>query len=89
MSSKLKLMMTTFTVEGTGSFPTDMLRYDQCWPTNESHDSKAIANSFSEHNIGAPWKIGLTTVGLAAPTVDRWASFGWKVIPESINARRL
>lgn len=27
-----------FTVEGCGTFPVDMLRYDQCWPRRESQD---------------------------------------------------
>lgn len=27
-----------FTVEGRGSFPVDMLRYDCCWPRRESED---------------------------------------------------
>ena len=31
-----------FEVEGEGFFPTDMLRYDQCWPSTEQKDSPAI-----------------------------------------------
>ena len=67
-----------FTVEGTGAFPVDMLRYDQCWPTTEAHDTHAVANSFNERNIGAPWRITLT--GINPATVARWASFGWNVV---------
>ena len=66
-----------FTVEGTGAFPVDMLRYDSCWPLNQAHDSVAIASSFSTRNLGVPWKISL--VGNKEPTCGRWASFGWKV----------
>lgn len=81
--------LTTFKVSGTGTFPIDMLRYDQCWPKTESHDTLAISNSFNPRNIGAPWVITLVTTRASGPTVDRWASFGWKVDPESINKQRL
>ena len=72
----------TFTVEGTGAFPIDMLRYDQCWPNSGSHDAQAIANSFHERNVGAPWRITLTTSNNSktVPTIGRWESFGWKVV---------
>ena len=78
--SKVSVNFKSFTVEGTGSFPVDMLRYDMCWPKTEAHESVAIPNSFHERNIGAPWRITLVTVKDTAPTVDRWASFGWKVV---------
>lgn len=32
----------SFTVEGRGLFPTDMLRYDHCWPHAEQSDSPEI-----------------------------------------------
>ena len=32
----------TFTVEGTGMFPVDMLRYDNCWPRTEQDDSPEV-----------------------------------------------
>ncbi len=31
-----------FTVEGSGMFPYDMLRYDQCWPSSEQDSPRLI-----------------------------------------------
>ena len=61
----------TYTVEGYGSFPIDMLRYDNAYP----RDSDSIYNMGQE--------LDRRQVRLASchcPTHDRWASFGWKVI---------
>jgi hypothetical protein len=70
--------MTTryFEVKGSWPFPYDMLRYDHCYPANES-DSLALtemANGATE---------GIVTVKLMsnsphAPTHKRWESFLWK-----------
>lgn len=70
-----------FTVEGSGTFPFDMLRYDQAYPASESESAKLDWN-------GQP---GLRQVKLATTyhprerdlrhivTPDRWQSFGWRV----------
>ena len=31
-----------FSVEGDGTFPLDMLRYDECWPSDEGKDVPKI-----------------------------------------------
>ena len=68
-----------FTVTGTYVFPTDMLRYDACYPIDETNS-----------NI-APYDIHITgerSVNLKAnnpPTIDRWRSFNWTV--SNIEAR--
>lgn len=61
-------------VEGRGGFPLDMLRYDACFPYEqtdsnriERHDRRRIAFVRRGVNEGT---------GTAA----RWESFGWKVI---------
>jgi hypothetical protein len=66
-----------FTVEGTGPFPHDMLRYDACWPST-SEDASTI--TFEED--GMRRRIRLTTIGHKdrVPTINRWLSFGWNVI---------
>lgn len=65
-----------FTVEGAGSFPLDMLRYDGCFPresadairAQEDRDRRRVTLlAYSERN---DWQ----------PTVGRWASFNWKVL---------
>jgi hypothetical protein len=71
-------MMVThsFKVVGTGRFPLDMLRRDQCFPSTEDDAERA------EHTK-AMRIVSLTTYrerDLFMPTVGRWESFGWKVI---------
>ena len=65
-----------FEVEGKGEFPLDMLRYDRCWPAHEL-DSNLIGSV-----VHAQLKRVVGLVGLKLPTEARWASFGWRVIPE-------
>lgn len=70
-----------FTVEGPGPFPIDMLRYDSCWPKNESPDSKAIEDSFPVRRVrGVVTRATLLSDKPSAPEVGRWASFGFKVV---------
>jgi hypothetical protein len=69
----------TFTVEGSGSFPIDMLRYDACWPQSERYDTPAIQQDpFSEPKKRR--RVVLVTDNPSAPTVGRWESFTWKVV---------
>lgn len=64
-----------FTVEGTGEFPFDMLRYDCCWPKSEAHDSHLLSGETRDRR-----RIVLLTDNPHAPTVGRWESFTWRVI---------
>lgn len=66
-----------YTVEGKGEFPFDMLRYDQCWPKRSAEDVVNMA----PHHPGIVREVRrVTLVGFNSPTVDRWTSFGWKVL---------
>lgn len=76
------MRLREFTVTGKGEFPLDMLRYDQCYPKREGEDVRAVYESvrgFSHHSM--PWQVTLVTVKDSAPTVGRWESFGWSVLP--------
>ena len=70
-----KMWRHRFVVEGGGEFPYDMLRYDACYPTEESEarslDSaeRAVRRVTLEHRGEKSWK----------PTEGRWASFTWRV----------
>lgn len=66
-----------FTVEGSGNFPFDMLRYDRCWPKFETTDSTAIERTTIPRHQGVE---RVTLVGLDEPTEGRWKSFGWRVV---------
>ena len=73
----MKLYYHRFTVEGSGHFPHDMLRYDGCWP---STGEDVVSMDFEED--GMRRRVTLTTIGHKdrTATVDRWRSFGWNVI---------
>lgn len=69
------MKLVSYTVIGSGSFPIDMLRYDQAFPASE-YDSGIMAesgnrqvrlNSYSAH------------AGKLSVSRQRWESFGWTV----------
>lgn len=64
---------TTFSVTGRGEFPHDMFRYDNCWPYSISDAARVPGTDRRT--------IKLQTCQLNSPTVARWDSFGWKVLP--------
>lgn len=70
-----------YTVDGRGTFPIDMLRYDRATPNTEG-DSALIESTFRRGAGG-----GMVVVrSEKAPTVARWASFGWKCGPVTKRA---
>lgn len=68
----------TFTVEGYGRFPVDMLRYDACWPKSEGRDSTAMNGDHDSERR----RVVLVTAREHSPTPGRWESFGWRYIGE-------
>jgi hypothetical protein len=60
----------TFTVEGRGHFPIDMLRYDRCCPY-EQEDVQWMS--------GTNQRSAKMISHMGPPTVDRWKSFSWDV----------
>lgn len=77
----------TFTVFGTGFFPSDMLRYDRAYAASTDEqcliDEHTISEERSFYEIARSPLFRLSySVRLAAPnapTTARWESFGWKV----------
>ncbi len=63
-----------FTVEGAGSFPFDMLRYDQCWPYYGA-DAALL-----EHHQREKRRVVLQSSNTSLPTMGRWQSFNWRVV---------
>lgn len=69
-------------VEGRGSFPVDMLRYDACIPATES-DANIIASSQYDPDPTTPTRVQLRRFAASKasrPTDGRWSSFGWQVV---------
>lgn len=90
------MRITTFTVSGIVPFPTDMLRYDQCFPA-DGHSAAQIVSSI-ERNKDARADKGFYEVKLChqgsdirwwLPTFDRWSSFMWSVDPESVKSESI
>lgn len=74
---RLTVYTSRFTVEGSGTFPHDMLRYDWCVPASE-HDSAVMGDHDSARR-----RVELTRLAndkKSEPTRGRWASFGWRVL---------
>lgn len=68
----------SFTVEGNGRFPLDMLRYDCAWPK-----SSADVVLMDDREAGlAKRRITLMARqdGRWVPSSARWHSFGWTVV---------
>jgi hypothetical protein len=72
-----------FIVEGAGSFPLDMLRYDSCFPAEESQSSK-IEDHRRERRAILLCRRGVNPE-LQAHALARWHSFGWSVQYESTD----
>lgn len=71
--------IVSFQVEGRGSFPLDMLRYDQCWPAGPEDVAK-MGLDREQRTV----KLNRATHHrLHGPTFERWRSFGWSVVPQS------
>lgn len=68
-----KVNMYRYTVQGAGTFPVDMLRYDRCWPSNEIY-APAITERVASRVIRVQ--------GLNGPSRQRWASFNWAVVSD-------
>ena len=70
-------------VEGSGSFPHDMLRYDSCVPMNESeiHKMTMTPRDGDEYFRGYRQVTLVRYSANGEPSTDaRWRSFLWKVV---------
>lgn len=68
-------------VRGVGAFPTDMLRFDRCYPATQS-DAVTIDEGTSLRFVMIqadrdPGQQGFTPM--------RWISFGWELLTETEN----
>lgn len=82
--ARMKCNMTAITVEGCGSFPTDMLRYDACVPDGQE-DVNKIDGGYAEWGRGSRQvnlRMYTPVGGREGATVARWESFGWRVIKQ-------
>lgn len=74
-----KVYRTILVVEGSGSFPIDMLRYDACCPDKEE-DSDALEKD--DPRCRRQVKLRRFSINGLPATVPRWRSYGWDVVSE-------
>lgn len=72
----------TFTVSGSGPFPTDMLRYDTCWPASSEDAEKLLTRGRRSVTLRSSSEVG-------KPTTGRWQSFGWWVTSDQNGQPRI
>jgi hypothetical protein len=61
------MIIKKFEVEGSGEFPIDMLRYDQCWPTDTA-DALKIRPAYGGDGSGLERRtISLSTTRKICP----------------------
>lgn len=75
--------LTVFLVEGQLDFPFDMLRYDSCWPYQSDDAARMGRRHDRDVNIQ---RTRVVMQGYEKPTVERWASFNWRVVAIGIDA---
>lgn len=68
-----------FTVRGSGQFPTDMLRYDSCWPADPV-SAGHIAGHIMDDSAGRRDVVLCSINPRSLLTPDRWRSFGWTIV---------
>ena len=83
LDAEMDKHLTTFTVEGRGTFPLDMLRRDQCWPVGPDDVARmGLTRDDAGFNTN-PRCVRLTKFSRSRwpqSNTARWESFGWKVI---------
>lgn len=72
-----------FVVRGRGDFPIDMLRYDSCVPKSQD-DVRLMVDRLTERDI----RLRMFSATKDGPTHERWASFGWPIVPLHVRLLR-
>lgn len=81
-------VMTALTVEGSGAFPIDMLRYDACVPDGQEDVNKIWIDYDQEKERGlrqVNLRMYTPSDGRQGATHARWQSFLWRVVREEVR----
>ena|ERR1700704_367084 len=70
------------TVCGSGAFPVDMLRYDQCAPRTSGDAACVAQRDGSEFRVVNLNAYSAATETSRTMTAERWESFGWYVLTD-------
>jgi len=72
------MMVFKFTVRGSGAFPLDMLRRDECYPAGEIDVHNMVVDVHGQASDESERSVSLIRRGMM-PSPERWASFGGRV----------
>lgn len=78
----MALYSQSIAIQGHGSFPIDMLRYDSCYP-DSSEDASKIHDSLEKFESKTIRVRRLVDSKKKMWTFDRWKSFGWTFVEGS------
>lgn len=86
----MMLYRHSIAVTGDYPFPTDMLRFDDCYPQT-NNDAAAIERSMRPGQFGqVTLRVEKLTEKLDARwTPKRWESFGWSIVKGSSRTDKL
>jgi len=81
----------TYTVTGSGTFPDDMLRYDDAYPLSEEDVTVAFGDR-ARHGRRLPERsvriVQFVRTLKDRPTFGRWGSFGWGVTDVDVSRQK-
>ena len=73
----MRTTIITFTVDGTGQFPADMLRWDRCYPVDTT---SAMGIVTTDRLRDVPVRLATVREDTDLHITElRWQSFGWTV----------
>jgi hypothetical protein len=78
MARAFKVYITRLVVEGAGTFPVDMLRYDSCCPETQDDVAEMTGRLSGKRRVVLR---RFSRSGVEAER-SRWRSFGWTVVSE-------
>ena len=78
---------TTFRVQGSGVFPFDMLRYDNCFPHSTEDAIRLDSYDYTPPRNRVVTLCKYHELKNPRITEGRWRSFGWRVVPNERDDR--
>ena len=75
--------LITYTVQGVGDFPLDMLRHDAAYPADKESVDAILAGlgwAAARKSSRKTKTVSVRLISNREPTLERWRSFGWTVV---------
>lgn len=82
------MWITRFKVQGSGSLPLDMLRYDTCYPATQADVSQSQLDDSAPLREIELERLSESKSAAERLTFGRWQSFGWNVVEGSVRIKK-